>query len=144
MHPEPTVPRRERDLASAAAITSLVSFLVPVPGANVVGPLIIYRKACREDLQFAVAHARATLNFQLTIALIYGLFLAELAVGLASVYVHSLRPVAAYLHSLPAWEVVFASLVVFATVFGGISSVCAAIAASGGHLYRYPAIPFIR
>lgn len=102
----------------------LGGFLLGVPA--VVGPLIVW--LARKDVDtFAAAHARAALNFNVSV-LVYSAILVFLTVMTAGLGV---------LFTVPAGIIL--------GVVWFVCSIRGAVLAANDHLYRYPfAIPFLR
>jgi uncharacterized Tic20 family protein len=138
----------ERNWAMFANLAGLLIF-VHIPFANVIAPLIIYFKVRGDNLSFALEHARSSLNFQITFSLfafVAGIFLVACFVGtLGQIAVlgdqqQDLGPPLAFVASIFAWIGVWLSAVVVNVVL----CILAAIAASSGRHFRYPAISFVR
>ncbi len=118
---EPAAPSRsERQWAMGCHLIALFGIVVPIPAANLIGPLVLWLIK-REDGAFIDEQGKESLNFQISL-LIYALgclLLTVIGIGF---------------------------LLLFAlAVFGFVVVVIAAIKANEGTSYRYPAcIRFIK
>ena len=77
---DPTPTAQERTDSAVAHLASVYGGLVPVVGAIGVALLVLWRNA---DSDFVGRHARAAINFQLTMVIWYTLSLAYLYVFMA-------------------------------------------------------------
>jgi len=139
----------ERSWAMAAHLSALIA-VAGVPFGHVIGPLVVYLVKAKES-PFVAEHARASLNYQLTVSL---LGLVALIVGIvvfgAWVFVaaatssHSEGSGAAALSFVGFWVlagIVIAGILLLSLVF----IIMGSVAASSGQPYRYPfAIRFVR
>jgi uncharacterized protein len=137
-------PAVERNWAMAAHLSALVG-LAGVPFGHVVGPLVVNLVKGHES-EFVASHARASLNYQLTVTII---FIVAAIVGLGALF-GFLVPMRALSDSQAGMSVAvlwFAFLVgclglLLATL---IFIILGTIAASEGRPYTYPfAIRFLR
>ncbi|HUY41935.1 MAG TPA: DUF4870 domain-containing protein [Candidatus Dormibacteraeota bacterium] len=137
----------ERNWAMFANLAGLF-LLSHIPFANIVAPLLVYLKARDQHWPFALQHARASLNFQITFTLgmILGIVLAFASCGGAVIAlvaegnrIESAGPPFAFLFWLFAWIAVL----LVAVVANVIACVLGAIAASNGRAFHYPAIRFV-
>lgn len=127
----------------AAHLSALVA-VVGVPFGHVIGPLVVYLTQ-RERSPFAKSHAKASLNFQITVAVVAVVLIAVAVVGWIAFAV-TMTPRDATLPAL-AIEALILTILTFAA--GAIAVlvcvICGAVAASKGLPYRYPfEIDFIR
>ena len=118
---EPTGPSRsERQWAMGCHLIALCGIVVPVPAANLLGPLILWLMK-REDGAFIDEQGKESLNFQISlfIYLLGCMLLTVIGIGIFLIF-----PVA---------------------IFGLVCVIIAAIKASEGTAFRYPAcIRFIK
>jgi uncharacterized protein len=139
----------ERNWAMAAHLSALIAF-AGLPFGHVVGPLIVYIAKGREST-FVGEHARASLNYQLTISLV-GLVAVIVGMSLFFSAAFGLAVTAHVRHASDSLALGIASLGLLAGVVVlaciGISIVfiiIGTIAASDGRLFTYPfAIRFLR
>lgn len=134
---------QERNWAMAAHLSALVA-VGGLPFGHVLGPLIVYLIKARES-SFVGEHARASLNYQITVSLV--VFLAAL-VALAATF-GILIPMGSETTSAPfgfvALWVLFGLGAVALLVASLVFIVLGTIAASEGRPYTYPfAIRFLR
>jgi uncharacterized Tic20 family protein len=118
---EPSGPSKtERQWAMGCHLISLCGIVVPLPSANLLGPLLLWLLK-REDGAFIDEQGKESLNFQITL-LIYALgALALTIIGIGFL------------------------LLLIVAVFGFVCVIVAAIKASEGTSFRYPAcIRFIK
>jgi len=117
----PTEPSRsERQWAMGCHLIALCGIVVPVPSANLLGPLILWLLK-REDGAFIDDQGKESLNFQIS------LFIYTMACLLLSVIVIG------FLLLIPVG------------IFGFVCVIVAAVKASEGTAFRYPAcIRFIK
>ncbi|HEY1655050.1 MAG TPA: DUF4870 domain-containing protein [Candidatus Tumulicola sp.] len=133
----------ERNWAMAAHLSALVA-VMGIPFGHVVGPLIVYLLQ-RDRSPFVAAHARASLNFQITISIVaVVLFGAVIAAWFFVVLTTSENE-----RSVPARAVAIWLACLFVMLLGAIGTivwvVMGALAASRDLPYRYPfAITFVR
>ena len=134
----------ERNWAVAAHLSALVA-VVGIPFGHIVGPLAVY--LIRRDVSaFDTAHARAALNFQITVSIagLAAIVVAAfcwffLVVVVSQSRDGSLIPVVAF-----AWFAVLAGAIA-ASIWTIVQVVRGAIAASHDRPFRYPvAIDFVR
>ncbi len=134
----------ERNWAMAAHLSALVA-IFGIPFGHVIGPLVVYLIQ-REKSPFATAHARDSLNFQITLSLAAMLLFILIFAGWAALLVQlpegAQSPLPFWIFG--GWMVV--ACVVLAGAIGAIALIVAgAVAASKGQPYRYPlAISFVR
>jgi len=112
--------RTERQWAMGCHLIALCGYVIPIPAANLIGPLILWLVK-REDGAFIDDQGRESLNFQIS------LFLYALLCGLLAITGIGL-------------------LLIFPLiVFGFICVIIGAVKANEGITYRYPAcIRFIK
>ncbi len=117
----PTVRRSEQKLLGALAHgAAFLGLVVALPGMNVLGPLVIWL-AHRDDGGFVEDQARTSLNFQISMSLIW---LAAL-------------PFAFLLVGIP--------VLILLPIFAAVLVVIAIIAAATGKTHRYPfSMTFVR
>ncbi len=112
--------RTERQWAMGCHLIALCGIVVPVPSANLLGPLILWLIK-REDGAFIDDQGKESLNFQISL-FIYAL--ACLVLAVIGIGIFLLFPLA---------------------LFGLVCVIIAAIKASEGVVFRYPAcIRFIK
>ena len=112
--------RTERQWAMGCHLIALCGIVVPVPSANLLGPLVLWLLK-REDGAFIDDQGKESLNFQISL-LIY--LMASLLLSLVGIGLLLLFPIA---------------------VFGFVCVIIAAVKASEGIAFRYPAcIRFIK
>ncbi len=138
----------ERNWAMFANLAGLF-LLSHIPFANVIAPLLVYLRARDQHWPFALQHARASLNFQITFTLgmMLGLVLAVASCGgaIAALIAQGNRiesdgPPLAFL----VWLFVWIAVLLVAALANVFACVIGAIAASNGRAFRYIAIPFVR
>jgi uncharacterized Tic20 family protein len=126
----------ERNWAIAAHLSALVA-VVGVPFGHVIGPLVVYLIQ-RDKSSFAASHARASLNFQITLSIAALLFFVLAFAGWA-VFIVSISSRDA---TLPLWAVgawfTFLCGVLLAVGLAIALVVAGAVAASNDRPYRYP------
>ncbi len=134
-----------------AHLSSLAG-LLGMPFGHVLGPLIVYLSK-PEESEFVESHARASLNFQLTlfilaVPLVVGAILAWIAAIFAAPGWHEVRHHGYGSMVVPWFATGFIAigLLVAAILIGSLVLVImGAVAAADGRRYRYPfAIPFFR
>ena len=111
---EPAGPSRtERQWAMGCHLISLCGIMVPVPAANLLGPLILWLIK-REDGAFIDDQGKESLNFQISLFLyaLICLFLALIGIGIL--------------------------LLIPLALFGLVCVIIASIKASEGVAFRYP------
>jgi uncharacterized protein len=139
----------ERNWAMAGHLSALVA-VVGLPFGHVVGPLVVYLVKGGESA-FVAAHARASLNYQLTISLVG---IVAVIVG-AAFFFATIFGLAAADHSRHVPDAIALSFASFWLIIGMIVLLCVAlsivfiimgtIAASEGRPFTYPfAIRFVR
>jgi uncharacterized protein len=140
--------QEERNWGIGAHLASLIAF-VGFPFGHVVGPLIVYLAKGKESA-FIAAHARASINYQITLslALIVGVMAAcvvaatfAITAGVAQSHYSG--------DSFPVGIIVVWVGFILAAIACAIASlvfiIMGAIAASAGKPYKYPfAIEFLR
>jgi uncharacterized protein len=139
----------ERGWAMAAHLSALIAF-AGLPFGHVIGPLVVYLIKGHES-PFVGEHARASLNYQLTVSLVgFGVLLVGIAVFFAFALAaatqssHSAGSAAAAFGFVGLW-VLIAAVVLFIMLLSLIFIIMGSVAASSGREYRYPfAIRFIR
>lgn len=143
--PPPT--SEERNWAMAAHLSALVA-VMGLPFGHIVGPLVVLLVQ-RERSAFVAAHAKASLNFQITVSLIA----LVLIVAMVAIWVVVIGAAAATSSSrdeaLPAWLLASWFGMIFTFVAGAIAVlvlvIVATVAASKDEPYRYPfSITFVR
>ena len=143
--PPPTI--EERNWAMAAHLSALVA-VMGLPFGHIVGPLVVYLVQ-RERSAFVAEHAKASLNFQITVSLIA----LVLIVAMVAIWVVVIGAAAATSSShddaLPAWLLASWFGTFFTFVAGAIAVlvlvIVATVAAGKDEPYRYPfSITFVR
>jgi uncharacterized Tic20 family protein len=130
----------------AAHLSALVA-VAGLPFGHIVGPLIVYLIKAHES-EFVAEHARASLNYQITVSIIglIGILVAVAAMfGLIATgaMVHSEDT--GYATSLVALWVTFGVVIALVFLFSLIFIIAGTVAASNGRPYTYPfAIRFLR
>jgi uncharacterized protein len=127
----------------AAHLSALVA-VAGIPFGHIIGPLVVYLVKAR-DSGFVAEHARASLNYQITVSL---LVIVATIVGVAATF-GILIPMSSSSGATPAS---FAALWIFfgigalAVLVGSlVFIIMGAVAASEGRPYTYPfAIRFLR
>jgi uncharacterized protein len=134
--------REERNLAVLAHMSAIIGGFV-VPFGNVAGPLIMYF-SYRDKKPFVAEHAKASLNFQITMTIFAVLLiiaaLIAYAILLAAVVAGSSDSGKPTPLSTGALAGIFAVLLVCVgfLVWAFVQNILGAIAASKGRVYRYP------
>jgi uncharacterized Tic20 family protein len=133
----------------AAHLSALIA-VAGLPFGHVIGPLVVYLIKGHESA-FVGEHARASLNYQLTISL--GALVAILAAivyffififSAASLPEHSRASDAAALSFVGGW-IVIGAIVVLALLVSLVFIIMGTVAAGEGKLYGYPfAIRFVK
>jgi hypothetical protein len=137
--------REERNWGVAAHLSSLVA-VAGLPFGHIVGPLVVYL-INGEKRPFATAHAKAALNFQITIStgmialLMVGLFAYFGAIFSAVTKTpEGAFPVAAFVGLFGVMGLFFVG-----AIWSLVLIIMGAVAASHGRPYRYPfAIDFVK
>jgi uncharacterized Tic20 family protein len=112
--------KNERQWGMACHLSALVGYLLPVPSANLLGPLIIWLIK-REEGAFVDEQGKESLNFQISI------FIYAIGCGI--------------LMLIGIGMLLFLPL----AIFGFVCPIIAAVKASEGVAYRYPlCIRFIK
>lgn len=133
----------------AAHLSALIA-VAGLPFGHVIGPLVVYLIKGHESA-FVAEHARASLNYQLTISLI-GLVAILLGIfgffgfifAAASQPEHSVGSAAAGAGFVGLW-VMIGAIVVAVMLFSLVFIIMGTVAASAGRPYHYPiAIRFVR
>ena len=135
----------------AAHLSALVA--AGLPFGHILGPLIVYLAKGHES-EFVGEHARASLNYQITVS-IAAVILVVVAIALAVVGGIAFgaldsssqgrsEDVGPALGFVALWVVILGGVIVFAVV-STIFIILGTVAASDGKPYRYPfALEFIR
>lgn len=133
----------ERNWAIAAHLSALIAVL-GLPFGHVLGPLVVYLTQRRRSA-FAAEHARASLNFQITISLaVVILIIVAVAVLVVMAASLSSNDAAAPVGFLAAW-ILAGTIFVAGTVAVVVFIIVGAVAASKDQPYRYPfTIEFVR
>ncbi len=135
----------QRNWAMAAHLSALVA-MAGIPFGHVVGPLVVYLTKGQES-QFVREHARASLNYQISIsifAILAVIVAAAATLGFVVPMTSSSDSTAASFNLAALWIAfaVAALLVVLASI---LFIILGTIAAGEGRPYTYPfAIRFIR
>lgn len=141
----------ERNWAMAAHLSALVA-IAGLPFGHVVGPLIVYLVKGK-DSAFVSEHARASLNYQITISIaaivsiilgiiVFGVVIA--ASGVAAPHASDAENTAFGIGFLALWFIIF-GIVGILFIVSLIFIIMGTVAASAGKPYTYPfAIKFIR
>jgi len=140
------VAAQERNWAMAAHLTALVA-IAGLPFGHVLGPLVVYLVKGHES-EFVGEHARASLNYQITVSLF---FIIAIIVGVAIAFgvfipmsVSSSGSTEAGLSIFVFWAA-FVVAVLLVLLFSLIFIIMGTVAASEGRPYTYPfAIRFLR
>jgi len=118
--PEGELASEEKTMGMFCHLAALVGYVIPIPFANVLGPLVVWLTK-KESSAFVDDQGRESLNFQITVFIAYLLCIPLMLVAIGFL----LLPLIA-----------IASLVFV---------IIAAVNASGGNPYRYPmTIRFIK
>jgi uncharacterized protein len=124
--PTPLSPSDERLWATLTHVSALVGIVVGAGFLGWLGPLIIFL-VLRDRSAFVADHARTTLNFQITMAIV---IVASWALAIVTLFLLFFVPIIV--------GVVVGVLVI-------VFSIIAAVAASRGERYQYPlTIRFLR
>ncbi len=134
--------REERNLAVLAHLSAIIGGFV-VPFGNIAGPLIMYF-SYRDKKPLVAQHAKASLNFQITMTIVailliiaalivYAILLVTVVAGSSD----SGKPTPLSTGALIGiFAVVIACIAFFVWTF--VQNILAAVAASKGRTYRYP------
>ncbi len=127
----------------AAHLSALVA-VAGIPFGHIVGPLVVYLTQ-RERLPFAAAHARASLNFQITVSIA----LIALLVVLFGSWIGVVAALPARDATFPFWAIGLWVVTMIAFAAGAIAVlvliIAGTVAASKDLPYRYPfSIEFVR
>lgn len=137
-------PVADRNWAMAAHLSALAA-IAGLPFGHVVGPLVVYLIKAR-DSEFVAEHARASLNYQLTLSL--GLIVAVIVgLGVTFGFLLPMRDASdtALGLSVTALWVSFGLLLLLVVLASLIFIIMGTIAAGEGRPYTYPfAIRFLR
>lgn len=133
----------------AAHLSALIA-VAGLPFGHVIGPLVVYLAKGHES-PFVAEHARASLNYQLTISLaaLLGIFVGICAFfvfifAAASQPEHSAGANVAGISFIGLW-VMIGAIVVAVMLFSLIFIIMGSVAASAGRPFNYPfAIRFVR
>jgi uncharacterized Tic20 family protein len=134
---------QDRNWAMAAHLSALVA-IAGLPFGHLIGPLVVYLVKAR-DSEFVAEHARASLNYQITISI---LVIVAVAVAVAAMF-GILLPMSSGSDSAPAglaalW-IFFGIGAVAVLVASIVFIILGTVAASEGRPYTYPfAIRFLR
>ncbi|HXO17703.1 MAG TPA: DUF4870 domain-containing protein [Candidatus Dormibacteraeota bacterium] len=134
---------QDRNWAMAAHLSALVA-IAGLPFGHILGPLVVYLVKARES-EFVAEHARASLNYQITISL---LVVVATIVGVAAMF-GILIPMSSTSGSTPAGFAVlwicFGIGAVAVLIASLVFIIMGTVAASEGRPYTYPfAIRFLR
>lgn len=122
----------ERNWAVGVHACELAGMAIPM--ANLIGPIVIYFSKKNESA-FVAAHARTSINFQLTFFLIVVMALLSIFLAIPAFKYNQLLMV------IPA--VVFCTAMIGFGIASLVFSIIGLIRAREGKVYRYPlAIPF--
>jgi uncharacterized Tic20 family protein len=135
---------QERNWAMAAHLSALVA-IAGIPFGHVLGPLVVYLIKGHES-EFIGEHARASLNFQITLTLltIVGVIVA-VAATFGFIVPLSLADSTGVSFNLAALWIAFGVACLVVLVASVLFIILGALAASEGRTYNYPfAIRFLR
>lgn len=134
----------ERNWAMAAHLSALVA-VAGLPFGHVLGPLIVYLIKGHES-EFVGEHARASLNYQITISVLGVVaILVGCALALAFIIGSAPSPDARFGIAFVALWVAIGAAVLIVLLFSIVFIIMGTIAASQGRPYTYPlAIRFLR
>ena len=140
------IPAQERNWAMAAHLSALVA-IAGLPFGHVLGPLIVYLVKGHES-EFVGEHARASLNYQITISIL-GIVAAIVAVAWTLGYLIPMSASSSSDTTAPAGFAVLwiglAAVVLLVLLLSIVFIILGTIAAAEGRPYRYPfAIRFLR
>ncbi|HEX4014992.1 MAG TPA: DUF4870 domain-containing protein [Candidatus Cybelea sp.] len=137
---------QERNWAMAAHLSALVA-VAGLPFGHIVGPLIVYLIKAHES-EFVAEHARASLNYQITISIVgfIGIIVAVGAMfGLLATGSAIRSEATGYAPSLVVLWIIFGGVVALIFLLSLIFIIAGTVAASNGRPYTYPfAIRFLR
>ncbi len=108
-------------------LLSLAGFVVPVPGANVLGPLILWMVK-KDEMPFVNDQGKEAVNFQITV------LIAALACGVLGIIGLILTVVVIGIVILPLAGLLALAVFIASLVF----TIIAALKANEGEHYRYP------
>jgi hypothetical protein len=130
----------------AAHLSALVA-VAGLPFGHIVGPLIVYLIKAHES-EFVAEHARASLNYQITISIVgfIGIIVAVGAMfGLLATGSAIRSEATGYAPSLVVLWIIFGGVVALIFLLSLIFIIAGTVAASNGRPYTYPfAIRFLR
>jgi uncharacterized Tic20 family protein len=136
---------QERNWAMAAHLSALVA-IAGLPFGHLLGPLIVYLVK-RDESEFVGQHARASLNYQITVsifAIVAIIVFIGLAVSLAAGS-DSRSEETGYAVGFVALWIAFGVTALLAIVLSIIFIIMGTVAANEGRQYTYPfAIRFLR
>jgi uncharacterized Tic20 family protein len=138
---------RERNWAMAAHLSALIA-LAGFPLGHIIGPLVVYLVEGHES-EFVGAHARASLNYQLTVSLATMVLIALAGAGFvglvaAAALARSSSGVTIGTGIVAYWAAIGIALALI-LVLSFIFIIVGTVAAGEGRLYTYPfAIRFLR
>jgi uncharacterized Tic20 family protein len=141
------IPSQERNWAMAAHLSALVA-VAGLPFGHVLGPLVVYLIKAHES-EFVAEHARASLNYQITISII-GIVAIIVAAGATLGLIpfsgsSGQMGESGYGASVVVLWVVLAIAVLLILLLSLIFIIAGTLAASEGRPYTYPfAIRFLR
>jgi uncharacterized protein len=134
--------RADRNWGVAAHLSALLAGLV-VPFGNIVGPLVVYLQN-RDTRPFATQHAKASLNFQITLMIVVLLVCIVIGigwVGMIGAAVAAPETPDGNLNFPPTLVAGMIGAGGFLLIVGLVSfiwTILGAVAASQGRPYRYP------
>ena len=137
---------QERNWAMAAHLSALIA-VAGLPFGHILGPLVVYLIKGHES-EFVAEHARASLNYQITVSLF---FIIAIIVALCIVF-GVFVPMSVSSHSSTqaglSFFAIWAALIIcvlLVVLFSLIFIIMGTVAASAGRPYTYPfAIRFLR
>jgi uncharacterized protein len=153
MSPVAPLSTEERNWAMAAHLSALVA-IAGLPFGHIVGPLIVYLVKGKESA-FVSQHARASLNYQITVSIaaiigvivgiiIFGVVLAVSGIAASSSHVSDAQSTALGVGFVALWFIIF-GIVGVLFIASLVFIIMGTVAASAGKPYTYPfAIKFIR
>ncbi|MFY9720137.1 MAG: DUF4870 domain-containing protein [Candidatus Cybelea sp.] len=136
---------QERNWGMAAHLSALVA-VVGLPFGHVLGPLIVYLIKARES-EFVAQHARASLNYQITISIaaVIGIIIAVGAGVAYAVAGHGGSDDSVAGAAFAGWWIAIGLAVLLVLLLSVIFIIAGTVAASEGKPYTYPfAIRFLR
>jgi uncharacterized Tic20 family protein len=133
--------RAERNWGVAAHLSALLAGLV-VPFGNIIGPLVVYLQN-RDTRPFATQHAKAALNFQITLSIVLFLVLIVLGIGWVGVIGATLATSNSdgnlnFPPSLLSLMIGGGGFLFIVGIWSFVCTILGAVAASQGRPYRYP------